>query len=190
LLFSICDGLNYKASHFSQKRLIFLTLPCDVLPYNALTNALTVVEGRFVERGSCDDGNVTIAYEAVGRVSQVTAVPPFPPVWRWARHPRGVGKGRADRGAGCTAQEGLGHPKALRLARPHGLCAGFAVIEQLAQVLQRAVIGRGVKRRQVHEPGCEAVDLVGTLRQTRKELLDFEVAEGVAALKKLQMQGQ
>ncbi len=70
-----------------------------------------------------------------------------------------------------------------------GLGGRLAIGHELAHAVQRGRVGLGVERRQVHEAGREAGDLVGNTRETGQDLLDFEVADGVAAIEEAQVQG-
>ena len=73
----------------------------------------------------------------------------------------------------------------VRVRRRHGLAVG----QQLAQPRHQSLIRSLGETRQVHKTGADAGDAVVNRRQTRQPLLDFEVADGVAAVKKAQVQG-
>ena len=72
-----------------------------------------------------------------------------------------------------------------RVRRRHGLAVG----QQLAQPRHQSLVGDLGETRQVHKTGADAGDVGVNRRQTRQPLLDFEVADGVAAVKKAQVQG-
>ncbi|MCY1543824.1 hypothetical protein D9M68_796570 [compost metagenome] len=69
------------------------------------------------------------------------------------------------------------------------LGSGLAVGQQFAHACHQGRVGLAVEGGQMHEAGREAGDLVGEGCQSGQELLDFEVADGIAAIKSAQVQG-